>query len=136
MLFFEIKLTESIGNPKDILKGLKSLWLPNQIILSEVEDLKINNTIEHDDNSVLKGFKKYFSALVEKLVKMQPKPPNKYSTSSIIKYYEHMIHGDPFNLASILTILKTTQVSKAAGPGNLSERFLMDGAKLLSKPSS
>ena len=35
---------------------------------------------------------------------------------------------------SILTILKTTQVSKAAGIDNLSGCFLKDGAKVLSKP--
>ena len=37
---------------------------------------------------------------------------------------------------SILTILKTTQVSEAAGIGNLSGRFLKDGAKVLSRPIS
>ena len=45
-----------------------------------------------------------------------------------------MIPGDYFNLASvseksILTILKATQVSKAAGIDNLSGCFLKDGAK-------
>ena len=69
------------------------------------------------------------------------KPANKYSINSVIKYYQHMILGDYFNLASvsensILTILKATQVSKAAGIDNLSGRFLKDGAKVLSKPIS
>ena len=52
-----------------------------------------------------------------------------------------MIQGDHFNLASvsensILTILKATKVSKAAGLDNLSGRFLKDEAKFLSKPIS
>ena len=52
-----------------------------------------------------------------------------------------MIQGDHFNLASvsensILTILKGTKVSKAAGLDNLSGRFLKDEAKFLSKPIS
>ena len=69
---------------------------------------------------------------------MPPKPTNKYS---IIKYYEYMILGDYFHLASvsensILTILKATQVSKATCMDNLSGRFLKDGAKVLSKPIS
>ena len=34
------------------------------------------------------------------------------------------------------TILKATQISKAAGIDNLSGRFLKDGAKFLSKPIS
>ena len=37
---------------------------------------------------------------------------------------------------SSLTILKATQVSKAAGINYLSGRFLKDGAKVLSKPIS
>ena len=64
---------------------------------------------------------------------MLPKLTNKYSINSVIKYYEHMILGDYFHLASvsensILTISKATQVD------NLSGRFLKDGA--LSKPIS
>ena len=50
-----------------------------------------------------------------------------------------MIRGDYFRLASvsensILTILKVTQISKAADYNNLSGHFLKDGAKVLSKP--
>ena len=78
---------------------------------------------------------------MENLVKMLPKPTNKCSINSVIKYYEHMILGDYFHLASvsensILTILKATQVSKAAGINNLSGCFVKDGAKVLSKTIS
>ena len=53
-------------------------------------------------------------------MKIFPKPANKYSINTVIKCYKHMILGDYFHLASvlenpILTILKATQVSKAAG---------------------
>ena len=46
----------------------------------------------------------------------------KYSINTVIKYYERRIQGDHFHLASvfknsILTILKTTQVSKVASLG-------------------
>ena len=52
-----------------------------------------------------------------------------------------MIQGSHFNLASvfknpILTIVKSTQVSKAASLDCLSGRFLIDGAKFLAKPVS
>ena len=72
---------------------------------------------------------------------MLPKPTNKYSSNLVIKYYEHMFPSDYFHLTSvsknsILTILKATQVSKAAGIDNLSGHFLKDGAKVLSKPIS
>ena len=82
--------------------------------------MKINNTVEHDAISISEGFKNYYSTLAENLVNMLPKEPNKYSINTVIKYYEHMIQGSPFNLASvsensILTIPKSTQVSKVAG---------------------
>ena len=137
--FLEDKLTESIGKPKDLWKTLRSPGLPSKTSSCKVNALKINSKVEHDFNSVLEGFRNYYSTLVENLVKMLPKPTNKYSINSIIKYYEHMILGDYFHSASvsensILTFLKTTQVSKAAGIDNLSGSFLKDGAKGLSKP--
>ena len=58
---FEKKLSESIGKPKDLWKALKSLGLPNKISSCEVSALKINNTVEHDANSILEGFKNYCS---------------------------------------------------------------------------
>ena len=114
--------------------------MANKISSCEVNALKINNTAERDANSVL-GFKNYCSTLAENLVNMLPKAPNKYSINTVIKYYEHMIQGSHFNLASvsensILTILKSTQVSKAAGLDGISGRFIKDGAKFLAKPIS
>ena len=58
-----------------------------------------------------------------------------------MKYDEHMMQGSHFNLASvsensILTISKSTQVSKAAGLDGLPGRFLNDGAKFLAKTIS
>ena len=115
--------------------------MPNKVSSCEVKALKINNTVDHDVNSVLAGFKSYYSTLGENLIKLLPNPPNKYSINTVIKYYEHVIRGDHFNLApasesSILIILKATKVLKAVGLGNLSECFLKDEAKFLSKPIS
>ena len=54
--FFEKKLSESIGKPKDLWKALKSLGLPDNISPCKVSALKINNTVEHDANSILEGY--------------------------------------------------------------------------------
>ena len=62
--FSEKKLSESIGKPKDLWQTLKSLGLPNNIFSCEVSALKINNTVKHDANSVLEGFKNYYPTLV------------------------------------------------------------------------
>ena len=133
--FLENKLTESIGKPKDLWKALRSLGLPSKTSSCEVNALKGNNKVEHDVNSVLEGFRNYYSTVAKNLVKMPPKPTNKYSINSVITYYEHMILRDYFHLASVsknsaLTILKATQVSKAAGIDNLSGRSLKDGCNL------
>ena len=133
--FLENKLTESIGKPKDLWKALRSLGLPSKTSSWEINALKINSKVEHDFNSALEGFRNYYSTLAANLAKMLPKPTNKYSINSVIKYYEHMFPSDYFHLTSvsensILTILK------AAGIDNLSGRFLKDGAKVLSKPVS
>ena len=118
-------------------KTYENVWTPS----CEVNALKKKNKVEHDFNSVLGGFRNYYSTLVENLVKKLRKPTNKYSINSVIKYYEHMILADYFHLVyvsknSILTILKVTEVVKVAGIDDLSGRFLKDGAKVLSKPIS
>ena len=74
---FQNKLTESIGKPIDLWKALESLRLSKQVSSCEVKALKLSNTVEHDVNSVLEGFKSYYSTLAENLVKLLPKPPNK-----------------------------------------------------------
>ena len=55
--FFENKLTESAGKIKDLRKALKSLGLPYKNSFCEVKSLKINNSVQHDVNSVLGVFK-------------------------------------------------------------------------------
>ena len=47
------KLSESIDKPKDLWKALKSLGLANKVSSCEVSALKINNTAEHDANSII-----------------------------------------------------------------------------------
>ena len=101
--------------------------------------LKVNKTIQHDTNLVLGGFKDFYSNLAGNLLKKLPKPPNKVTLNTVFQHYKGIIQSDSFNRATvsedtILTILKNTNVSKAAGLDNLSGRFLKDGAKVLAKP--
>ena len=71
--FFEKKLSASIGKHKDLWKALKSLELPNKIFSCKVSYLQINNTAAHNANSILEGFKNYYSTLAVNLVSMLPK---------------------------------------------------------------
>ena len=81
-VFFENKSTKYIDKPIDLWKVLKSLGLPNKVSSCEVKALKINNTVEHDVNSVLEGFKSYYSTMADNFVKLLPKPSNKYSINT------------------------------------------------------
>ena len=80
--FFENKSTEYIGKPKDLKKALKSLGLPNKVFSCEVKASKINNTVEHDVNSVLEVFKSCYSTMADNLVKLLLKPSDKYSINT------------------------------------------------------
>ena len=59
------------------LKERRVKGLPSEMSSCEVNTLKINNKVEQDFNSVLKGFRNYYSILAENLVKMLSKPTNK-----------------------------------------------------------
>ena len=133
--YFENKLNECIGKPKELWKALKPLGLRNKISLSEVKALKVNKTIQHDTNLVLGGFKDYCSNLAGNLLKKLPKPPNKCTLNTVFQHYKGIIQSDSFNLATVsentvITIIKNT---KAAVLDNLSGCFLKDGAKVLVK---
>ena len=44
--YFENKLNECIGKPKELWKALKSLGLPNKISSCEMNALKVNKTVQ------------------------------------------------------------------------------------------
>ena len=120
-------------------KALKSLGLPNKTSSCEVSTLKVSKIVQHDTYLVLGGFKDYYSNPAGSLSKKLPKLPNKFTLNSVFQHYKGIIQSESFNLATvsentILTILKSTKVSKAAGFDNLSGPFLKEGAKILAKP--
>ena len=136
--YFENKLNECIGKPKELWKTLKSLGLPKKISSCKLSALKVNKTAQHDTNLVLDGFKDYYSNLGGKLLKKLPRSPNKFTLNAVFQYYKDIIQTDSFNLATVskntmINILKNTNVSKA-GLENLSGRILKDVAEFLAKP--
>ena len=76
-----------MGKPKNLWKALNSQGLPNKIYSCEVSALKINNTVEHDVNSISENSKYYYSTWAVNLEKMLATLPNKYSVNTVIKYY-------------------------------------------------
>ena len=81
------------------------------------------------------------STLADNLLKKLLTPPNRYTFNSVIQYYRHFIQIDAFHLTytteiDIEKILRSTNIRNAAGIDDLSDRFLKDGSRVLSKPMS
>ena len=62
-------------------KALKYLGLPNKISSCKETALRINKTVQHDTNSNLAG----------NLLKMLPKPLNKFILNAVIQHYKGII---------------------------------------------
>ena len=73
--FFENKLKECIGKPKDLWKAIKSLGLPNKSGGCIVGALAENQIVKHDTKSILKTFKSFYSNLVGDLLATLPMSP-------------------------------------------------------------
>ena len=135
--FFENRLNDSIGKPKELWKALKSLGLPSKTSVCGTTALKVKNTTSFETKSTLDVFKNYYSTLAENLLKKLPTSPNRYTFNSIIQYYRHFVQTDAFHLTytteiDIEKILRSTNVRKAAGI-DLSSRFLKDASQVSSK---
>ena len=132
--FFENKLSDSIGKPKELWKALKSLGFPSKTSICGTTALKVKNAASFETKSKLEVFKNYYSTLAENLLKKLPIPLNIYAFNSVRQYHRHLFQNDAFHLTYTTEI--GTKVCKAAGIDDLSDRFLKDGSRVLSKPIS
>ena len=88
--FFENKLKECIGKPKDLWKDIKSLGLPKKSGRCIVGALTENQIVKHDTKSILKTFKSFYSNLAGNLLAKLPKLPNQYTTKFASDYYKKL----------------------------------------------
>ena len=126
--FFENKLNDSIGKPKELWKALKSLGLPSKTSICETTARKVKNARSFETKSKLEVFKNCYSTLAENLLKKLPIPPNIYTFNSVRHYYRHLFQNDAFHLTytteiDIEKILRGTKFCKAAGIDDLSVVF-------------
>ena len=70
--FFENRLNDSIGKPKELWKALKSLGLPSKTSVCGTTALKVKNATSFETKSTLDVFKNYYSTLAENLLKKTP----------------------------------------------------------------
>ena len=136
--FFEEKLPETIGKPKELWESLKALGMPNKTVISNFNAIEKNDTLTYDTRSISKIFKNFFSKLAKSLLIKPPNPPDNYNLQSVVRYYSSFTISDDFCLSNtseekVLKIMKNIESSKAAGVDKLSRRFLKDGANILAK---
>ena len=99
--FFEKKLKECIGKPKDLCKAIKSLGLPNKSGECIAGALAENKIVKHDTKSILKSFKNFYSNLAGNLLAKLRTSPNRYTIKSVSDYYEKLPSSENFKLDSI-----------------------------------
>ena len=137
--YFESKLTENIGKPKELWNCLKSLGLKFESSISNINCLENDKSVNFDVKDIAKSFSAYFSNLAENLVWKLPNPSNKYGVLPVAQYYSHLMLTKKVELLPtekdyILKILRDIDTSKAASIDRLQTGFLKDGANVPAKP--
>ena len=66
-VFFEEKLSETIGKPKELWESLKSLGMPNETVISNFNAIEENDTLTYDTRLISKILKNLFSNLAKSL---------------------------------------------------------------------
>ena len=84
--YFESKLTENIGQLKELWKCLKSLGLKFERTISNINCLANDKSANFDVKDIAKNFSGYFSNLAENLVSKLPNPSNKNRVLSAAQY--------------------------------------------------
>ena len=137
--FYESKLKENIGKPKELWKTLKGLGLPTKNTSSSDIFLKEDGTNIFSAKSTANKFKDFFSNLATNLVSKLPNPPKKFGETYFSSFYKTLkFEGEltfvPVSRDSILKLLNNLDTTKAVGVDNLSSKFIKDGAKILALP--
>ena len=141
--FYKNKLTENIGKPKGLWKTLKGLGLPsNKGSITNIF-LEKDNVINFDEKKNANIFKNFFSTLADNFLTNLPPATMIFGLLSVCQYYNKILKllnskfkFSPISEDTILELLKNINENKAAGPDNLSGKFLKDGATVLAKPIS
>ena len=141
--FYETKLTENIGKPKELWKTLKTMGLPSKKGSLTKICLEKDSITNFDDKKNANIFRNFYNSLAGDLLNNLPPAPMRFGLPSVHQYYEKTLKlprsNFKFDFVSkdyILKFLKNINEDKAAGIDNLSGKFLKDGAAVLAKPIS
>ena len=137
--YFQNKLTDNVGKPKELWKTLKNLGLSAKKTTSSNTCLKENGVNVFDSSATANIFKDFYSDLASNLVSKLPTPPNRFGLTYLSSCYKNLnisenLFFKEVSTEYILKILEHLDISKAVGTDNLSSRFLKDGAKIIALP--
>ena len=139
--FFDEKLSENIGKPKELWSTLKSLGMLKKTVFSNFNAIDNNKSLKYNIKTMSNVFKDFFSNLAESFLAKLPDPSNKYNLEYIFLDQSNFAIPEVFHIKStseekVFKIMKNIEISKAAGIDRLPGWFLIDGTEILSKPIS
>ena len=90
--FYQEKLRENVGKPKELWKALKSLGLASKITPVSQVSLKGGEKISFDEKTKYNSFKNFYANL--------PHVPNKFDLHSVLAYFKRFLNTENQKLAS------------------------------------
>ena len=102
------KLSENIGEPKELWKVAKKLGLPEKKAPTTSICLNMKNELTLSPRTIANTFKKHFANLASDLVKKLPDATEKFGMPSVRQYYKEInlkIKFEKVSSVSILNIL-------------------------------
>ena len=88
--FFDDKLSENIGKPKELWETLKSFGMPQKTLISNFNVVEGNNALTFDKKTKAKIFKDFFSNLSQSPLTKLPNALNKYNIASVFQYCSNL----------------------------------------------
>ena len=136
--FFEKKLSEKNGNPKEKWEFAKYLVMPIKVVICNFSVMEEKHILTYNTGLTSNVFKSLFSNLVGSLLIKPSNPLDKGNLQAVIICYSVFTISGNFSLSNtseenILQIMKNIESSKATGVDKLSSWFLEDGANILEK---
>ena len=92
--FYQGKLSENLGKPKELWKALKFIGLQSKITPVSQVSLKDGETISFDQNTNSNSVKNFNANLALNLVNKLPHAPNKFDLDSVLAYYKRFLNTE------------------------------------------
>ena len=114
--FFDEKLSESVGKPKELWNTLKILGMPKKTVVSNFNAID-DKSLTCDIKAMSNVFKDFFSNVAKSLIDKLPDPSNKYNLESVFLYYltfviPELFHIKNTTLEKVFKIMENIEIPK------------------------